>query len=413
MHILLMTHYFEPDAGAAAVRLSRLAKLLAARGHRLTVLTTLPHYPQGEVAQGFRGKPLIVEERDGMLVLRAWLWATPSPKISRRLISQWSFMISAALQGLGVPKPDVMLIEAQPVFTALAGYFISRVLRVPYVLNVSDFWPEYLLAVGTLTETSPVYKLFYALVNWTFRGAAQIVTLYPPLSENVERRVGRGEAIHTIYNAVDLARFRAGLDSSAFRQQHELGDVKLVTFIGTFGTHIDFETMLNVAAHFNAREDVRFVFVGTGGQREHIAERLAAGDLDHARWIGWVDHADMPLVWNASYLTFWAIHDHALYRNILQSKTYEAMASGVPMVIAVEGITTDVIARSNSGVTVPFKDRDGLIREIETLLQREDLRAQYSQSARAYAEQHFAPEKVADAYESLLLKAAQSAARDL
>ncbi len=406
MHILLLSTYFEPDSGAAAVRLTRLAKRLHARGHRVTVLTTLPHYPQGVVPEQYRGKPLVVENRDGILVLRAWFYATPSPKISRRLLSQLSFMLTAALHGLGVPRPDVLLIEAQPVFTALAGLFLSRALRVPYVLNVSDFWPEYLLAVGTLRESSPLYRLFYALVNLTYRGAAQITTLYPPLTANIERRIGRGDHIRTIYNAVDLQRFRPGLDTAAFRQQHDLGDGKLITFVGTFGTHIDFETMLDVAAHFNARADeVRFVFAGTGGQRAQVAARLAGGDLANARWIGWIDHAEMPLVWNASYLTFWAIHDHPLYRSMLQSKTYEALACGTPMVVAVEGITTDLLVRSGSGVTVPFKDTAGLIGAIERLLADPAAREQQAHNARAYAEAHFDPDTVAAQVEQALLAA--------
>lgn len=405
MHILFVTHYFEPDSGAAAVRLSRLAKLLQARGHRVTVLTTMPHYPKGEIAADYRGQAVITEEREGLQVIRAWLWATPSPKITRRLLGQLSFMVSAAWQGIRLPRPDVVFIEAQPVFTSLAGVFLSRLKRVPYVLNVSDFWPEYLVAVGVLTETSPIYRVFLWLINQTFRGARRIVGLHPPLSESVERRIGQSEKITTIYNAVDLKRFHPDVDDSAFRQAHDLADKKLITFIGTFGTHIDFATMLDVAAHFNDRDDVTFVFVGTGGQHESIAKRIESGELSRTRWIGWVDHQHMPAVWTASYLTFWATHDHPLYRNTLQAKSYEAMASGTPMIVATEGIIADIIQRSNAGVTVPFKSSAGMIEQIDRLLADEARREQHSRAARAYAEQHFDPEQVAIAYERELLAA--------
>src|SRR5690606_37738563 len=121
MHILLVTTYYEPDSGAAAVRLSRLAKALVRRGHQVTVLTTLPHYPQGRIAERYQKAWAVEQNRSGVRVVRVWLWATPSPRISRRLISQMSFMLSAALRGLTLPRPDVVLIEAQPVFTSLAG----------------------------------------------------------------------------------------------------------------------------------------------------------------------------------------------------------------------------------------------------------------------------------------------------
>ncbi len=404
MHIWLITHYFEPDSGAAAVRLTRLAKLLHARGHQVTVLTTMPHYPQGQIAKGYDRKFCITEDQDGLRVIQTWLWATPSPNIVWRLISQVSFMFTCTIRGLFLKRPDVVLIEGQPVFTALAGWFLSRFKRVPYVVNVSDFWPEYLLAVGVVTETHPIYRLFRAQVNLIQRGAKGIITLYPPLVESIEKRIGKMDNIRVIYNAVEMQRFRPNLNTSSFREKYELGETKLVSFVGTFGTHIDFEVMLDVAANFNERKDVRFVFIGTGGRREQVEERLAHGDLSNAQWIGWIEHSEMPLAWNASHLTFWAIHDHELYRNILQSKIYEAMACGTPVAIAVEGITTDLVERSGGGVTVSFGDKEGLITAIERLLDDNTFHKQCSQNARTYAEANFDPEKVAAAYEEILVR---------
>ena len=405
MHILLVTSYFEPDSGAAAVRLSRLARLLQRRGNQVTVLTTLPYYPKGVVHEDYRGAWEVEERHDGVRIIHTWLWTTPSPKISRRLLSQLSFTVAAALRGLSLPRPDVILIESQPVFTSLAGVFLSRVMGVPYVLNVSDFWPEYLLAVGVLKSTSPLYRVFYALVNYTFRHASQMVTLYPALTENVGQRSGHPDKATTIYNAVDLERFRPGLDTTAFKAQHGLGDKKIISFIGTFAIQYDFDTMLDVAAHFNQREDVQFVFIGTGGQRDKVSDRLAQPELSHARWIGWMDYADMPLAWNASYIAFWAINAHDLYRSTIQAKTYEAMACGVPMAIAVEGITTDILQRSQSGLTVPFQDTAGLIDSITRLLDDEALYRHLSLSARDYAEQHFDPHMVTERYEAVLAQA--------
>ena len=72
MHILLITHYYEPDSGAAAVRLSRLAKLLHAQGHQITVLTTMPHYPAGEIDAAYRGKWSTDDNRAGIRVIQVW-----------------------------------------------------------------------------------------------------------------------------------------------------------------------------------------------------------------------------------------------------------------------------------------------------------------------------------------------------
>jgi glycosyltransferase involved in cell wall biosynthesis len=229
MHILLVTTYYEPDSGAAAVRLSRLAKALVRRGHQVTVLTTLPHYPQGKIAGRYHRLWSAEQMREGVRVIRMWLWATPSPSISRKLISQMSFMLTAALRGLSLPRPDVVLIEAQPVFTSLAGVLLSQRFSVPYVLNVSDLWPDHLLTVGTMTDHHPVYKLARKLVDSTYRRATAIVAMSPQWAEKISGYIGSNDKIRVIYNGVDLERFHPNVDASNFRKPHGLEDCKTVT----------------------------------------------------------------------------------------------------------------------------------------------------------------------------------------
>lgn len=407
MRILIVTHYFAPDSGAAAVRLTRLARLLVERGHRVTVLATMPHYPKGVIADAYRGKLFARETVDGMTVIRAWLWATPSKGIAHRLVSQISFMLTATLRGLFIPRHDVALIEAQPVFTALAGTLIARLRRIPYAANVSDFWPEYLTAVGVMSDRHPLYRLFLWLINLIYRGASAIVTLYPTLIEGIEARTGNTGKTQNIFNAVDLSRFTPDIDGTAFRTKHQLGNQKLITFVGTFGTHIDFKTMLDAAALMAHRDDLRFVLIGTGGQNESVRERLAQDDLKNVIQIGWVEHDEMPTAWAVSHVTFWAIRNHPLYKDILQSKMYEAMASGVPLAIATEGLTAEILAQSNSGLTVPFEDATGLVQAIAQIVDDPDLRTQMSANARRYAEEHYDPEKVTGRYEAVLQKIAR------
>jgi colanic acid biosynthesis glycosyl transferase WcaI len=404
MHLLLVTTYYEPDSGAAAVRLSRLAKALVRRGHQVTVLTTLPHYPQGRIAERYQKAWAVEQNRSGVRVVRVWLWATPSPRISRRLISQMSFMLSAALRGLTLPRPDVVLIEAQPVFTSLAGVLLSQRFGVPYVLNVSDLWPDHLLTVGAMTDQHPVYRMARQLVDATYRGAAGIVAMSPLWAEKIGGYIGSSDKICVVYNGVDLERFQPNVDGSVFRKQHRLENCKTVTFIGTLATQYDFETMLKVARRFAKREDVRFVFIGQGSRDEILCQALADGGLPHVRWIKWVNHADMPQVWAASDVTFWAMRAQDLYRGTIPAKLYEALASGTPIVAAAEDVPARILDESGGGLTVPFGDVDGMTAAIEHLLDDEVVRHKMERDGRIYAEMHFDPERVTDAYEAVLQK---------
>ena len=171
------------------------------------------------------------------------------------------------------------------------------------------------------------------------------------------------------------------------------------------GNHIDLNMMLDVAEYFEKREDVRIVFIGTGINRAVIDER--ENELGNVQWIGWIDHSEMPSAWASSYLTFWAVHDNELNRLSFQSKLYEALASGVPPVVAVEGIIADILEANNLGVTVPFGAKKVFIQAIEQLLDNPTEREQLSHNARQYALENFDPHDVASRYENVLKESAR------
>jgi colanic acid biosynthesis glycosyl transferase WcaI len=405
MHILLVTNYFAPEGGAAAVRLTRLAKGLHQRGHEVTVLTSMPHYPEGRIHPSHRGKAVVTTDLNGVRVVQTWLLATPSPRISRKLPSQLSFMASALVFGLRLPRPDVVLIEGQPLFTGVAGMLIALAKRRPYVLNVSDLWPDHLLSLGALTENHPVYRLARRVVDTTYRRAARIVTMSPRWAQAIASYVrGHEGKITTIYNGVDLERFRPNLDVAEFRSRHGLGNAKIISFIGSFSTPYDFDTMLAVAKHFDGREGVQILFIGQGSQAAKLREQI--GSFSTLKWIPWLDHEEIPEAWNASWLTYWALRDHPLYDGTIPAKVYEAMACGVPMVAAVKGLTAEIIGESGAGATVPPGDVPGLAREIEKTLTQESLRGQYSDAARQYAERRYDAERIIQEYETTLADAA-------
>jgi colanic acid biosynthesis glycosyl transferase WcaI len=409
LHLLFVTHYYEPSAGAAAIRLTLLARYLQKRGHQVTVLTTLPHYPKGVIDLDYRGKLWKVETRDGVRVIYSWLWATTSTRISRRLLSQMSFMPLGFVRGLGIPRPDVTFIEAQPIFTGLVGRALSRLKGVPYVLNVSDLWPDHMLTVGALRETDTAYKIARAAMDSSYRGAAAITSMSPAWSRKIAEYMGGStDKIHMIYRGVDTTLFQPQRDTGEFRAKYGLGAGKLVTFIGTFATQYDFDALFAAAAHFQERPDVRFVIIGTGSQRDTVQAHIASGSAPNVQLVDWIAPDEMPLAWCASYLNIWAMRDTPLYYGTLPAKMYEAFATGTPIAAAQGGEAAAILTESGAGLTTAPGDTAGLIASIARILEDETLRADMSKRARAYAEQHFAFDATAAQYEAVLQQVANA-----
>ena len=150
MKIWILTQFYPPEFGAAAVRLSRLARLLVAEGHQVTVLTGMPNYPEGVIREGYRGRLTLRESIDGVTVERVWVYASPGKGARVRLLNQFSFMLAGGAARNLPRRPDVILVESHPLFVCLTGGWLRRVKRAPVVLNVSDLWPESAVATGAL-----------------------------------------------------------------------------------------------------------------------------------------------------------------------------------------------------------------------------------------------------------------------
>jgi hypothetical protein len=53
--VLIISHYYPPEMGAASNRIHQLAKGLN-RNFEVTVLSPLPNYPEGRIFNQYRGK---------------------------------------------------------------------------------------------------------------------------------------------------------------------------------------------------------------------------------------------------------------------------------------------------------------------------------------------------------------------
>jgi colanic acid biosynthesis glycosyl transferase WcaI len=397
MRILILTQFYPPEFGAAAVRLSRLARLLAADGHAVTVLTGMPNYPEGVIREGYRGRAFSYEVLDGVQVERVWVYASPSKGAKARLLNQFSFMALAALRGTFLDGVDVILVESHPLFVCLTGGWLRRVKRAPVVLNVSDLWPESAVATGTLSAESRLVKVATRVERWAYYDAAQVVGMTEGVLEGIRAVLPDPSRSTLVKNAVDLDAFRPGQVElrAEVRAQYDLGDRFTVVHIGNMSLTYDFKTMIEAAAGL---PEMRFLFVGGGSQAELIKGWANERGLQNVLFVGVLPHSEMPGVWAAADACLIALGDHSVAGGTRPAKLYEALATGTPVVAAIRGEGAALIAEAGGGIVVPIGDAPAMIAALKQLESSPDERASMSASGRAYAEANLSPEQVKRAY---------------
>src|SRR5712691_2524142 len=121
MEILFLTENFVPETNAAATRVHERAVFWVRWGHRVTVLTSAPNFPQGKLFDGYRNRWYQRETLDGIDVIRVKTFITANQGVFLRALDFSSLMASGLIVGLFLRRPDVVVATSPQFFTAIAG----------------------------------------------------------------------------------------------------------------------------------------------------------------------------------------------------------------------------------------------------------------------------------------------------
>jgi len=393
MNILFLTQYYPPEFGAAAIRLSRLARSLAADGHRVTVLTSMPNYPEGVIRPEYRRALWTHERMDGVNVHRVWVYASPAKGARSRLMNQFSFLLMAALRGSFLPQPDVLFVESHPLFVTLAGGWLKRRLRAPIVLNVSDLWPESAIATGMLSRDSLIVKVAEQVERWAYADAAHIIAMSEGWRDGILKVHPHPKRVTVIRNGVNLADFRPPTpeERAAARAKFGLSDTFTVIHAGNMSLTYDFDVILEAAARL---PKVRFLFAGGGSQLSKVESGIAARGLKNVHLLGVLPHEQMPSVWAAADVSLVTLANHSVAGGTLPAKMYESLATGTPLVAAIQGEGAAMIEAASAGIVVPQGDAPAFAEAIQALAGDPARLATHRAAAAAYARQHLSAESV-------------------
>lgn len=401
MRITFLTHYFPPEVNAPASRTMEHARIWAKAGHEVTIVTCAPNHPTGRIYPGYRNRLFQTETLDGVKVIRLWTLLSPNEGFLRRSANFASYLAMATLAAPFLPRADVVVSTSPQFFCGLAGYPVSRARRAPWVLEIRDLWPETILVVGALRNRRLV-RMLEAMADWAYRKADRVVPLTAPFRDHIIARGAKAERLTVIENGVDLAQFAAPEDDGAFRRAHGLEGKLVAAYVGTHGLCHRLETVLEAAARLAHRSDIAFLMVGGGAERAALVARKEAMGLTNVVMLDQQPKAAMPAILAASDVSLVLLQRDDLFKTVIPSKMFEAMAMRRPIVLGVEGEAKALLDAAGGGIAITPEDADGLAAAVERLADDRALGERLGASGRTHVEAHFDRRVLAERYLHLL-----------
>lgn len=345
MRVALFADTFPSDLNGVATTLGKLVAHGSARGHEFALVTPRVSDAPCEHAAVHLQVPSLPVPFYRELNL-AWTLGTPVTRV------------------LSSFNPDVVHVATEAT-VGLAGRLWAERRGTPLVTSYHTNFAEYMAHYRMGLFAPPLWRY----LRW-FHDAARVT--YCPSRETLAdlREHGMHDRLEVWSRGVDTTRFTPARKSSAVRGRLAPGAEFVLGYVGRLAPEKRIEVLLEafprVWEHFGER--VALVVVGDGPRRSALEADAPAG----VRFTGYLRGDDLADAYAAADL-FTFPSDTETFGNVV----LEALASGVPAVVADRGGVRETVLPGRTGVRVPPLDStafaDACIRLLSNDVERKRL----------------------------------------
>jgi len=401
MRILFLSHYFPPEVNAPASRTFEHCREWVRAGHHVTVITCAPNHPRGEVYPGYRNRFVQRENVEGIDVVRVWSYMAANEGFAKRTANYVSYMIMAILVAPWLARTDVVISTSPQFFNGLAGYAVSRLKRTPWVLEIRDLWPESILAVGAI-KNPRVIRFLEWLEMFAYRKADRIVPVTDAFKNYMVDKGVDAAKIEVIKNGVDLQRYQPAQKDPELVKEQGLDGRFVASYFGTHGMAHHLETILDAAELLSDRNDIVFLLVGDGAERERLLAEKERRKLNNVIMLPQQPKDRMPALWASSDASLVLLKKFDLFKTVIPSKIFESMAMQCPILLGVDGEARQIVEQAGAGLYCEPENAVSLVENLERLVQDRALGERMGEAGRECVSRLFDRRVLATRYLKLL-----------
>ncbi len=400
-NILFISHYFPPETGSASNRTYEHCRYWA-KEHNVTVVTNFPNHPFGKIFPGYKNRQTKKEKIDGINVVRVLTFPPLKDSPFIRAINKIWFMFAAVLYVvLSRIEFDVVLATTPNFFCGLAGKYISKLRRKPFVLEIRNLWPETLIAVGVIKNKDIIGFLEHRAQK-LYESATKIVTVTRSFRETLIKRNIAPSKLETIFNGISLDMFTNYSEITNKEISNFLEDGYKVGYIGTIGLAQSIITLVDAAERLNGT-DVKFIVIGSGSEKEKLQKLIYEKSIRNIRIFSQRPKNEIPAIIHS--LNLFSVHckRNDLFKTVIPSKMFEGMIMEKPILFGVDGESRKIIEDAKCGVFFEPENVDDLVSKINQLKSDPVGSSEMGRNGYKFVKENFNRDRLAQVYLKVIL----------
>lgn len=283
-------------------------------------------------------------------------------------------------------KPDIIYASSPHPFNGLAGMYLARKYKCPFILEIRDLWPETWVAMGATTKKSILYKVFAYIEKVLYKNADKIVTL--TANKDYYISVGVDEKkVEIVSNGVDLEKYDSLVDEES---PIKLSENKFnILYTGAHGTANCLEFILEVAKLLKD-DNIMFNLIGEGEKKEELIKKAEEYNLKNIKFYPPINKNFIPSTLKNGDAMILPVRNKPLYKyGISPNKMYEYFASSRPIIFS-GNVANDMVKEANAGISVEAENIEKIKKAILSLYNMSrDKREVLGKNGRKYVEENY------------------------
>lgn len=341
MKILIVSQYYFPEP----FRITDICETLVERGHSVTVVTAQPNYPEGKIYEHYKNK-YSQEMINGVNVIRSKI----HPRGKGNVSLFWNYIsfpwyARKIIRKLEKDFDIVLINQLSPIFSALPGIKYANKNKKKIYLYCLDLWPESIVS-GGIKENTFIYKFFNQVSKKIYKKVNEILVASKAFELKFQKY-----GIKTQY----LPQYAEDFFKNFPRKKNANNQFHL-TFAGNIGEMQSVETIIFAAKELLNYKDIVFDIYGSGSKFEYISGLISNMNLNNVIMHGRRSIEEMPNIYNESDALLVTLKKDNLLSMTLPGKVQTYMASGIPIIGAIDGETKAIIEEARAGYVCEAED---------------------------------------------------------
>lgn len=392
LRILVVSQYFWPEN----FRINDWVDGMVELGHEVTVLTSLPNYPEGILNLDYKNNPEKYTKYKDVEIIRVpqILRGNSSIQLFLNYISFAFFGSTVGVWKLRKKSFDVSFVFAvSPISVVIPAIVLKITKKVPILLWVLDLWPDVLKSMGYI-KSKPLLFLLSKCVAILYNCCNCVVAQSSMFLEDIKNLVPKHKNVDFIPSWSEQV-CHASNDEAIENSIINLKGKFNIFYTGNIGEAQDFQTVIETAKQLKTDKDIKWFIVGNGRKAHWLKNEVKINSLEDSFYmLGAYPIEKMAVFFKHADVGLLCLKDGTLSKTI-PGKLQTYFAYSLPVIGACNGEVNKIVNESNSGLIGNAGDSSQLAKNIVFMknLSNKDL-GKISENATVYSANNFNRESI-------------------